>query len=141
MNLSYSVPKRAQNQIEQFSIQSNICISFESSDLCLFGVRRRRAWEHFYPFLPSFTARRFVWKIGFVQFVISTTVNRWVSSKIRRTEVTKELLKMRKSQKGTDLNFLPKLFLQITQKSSIGGQSTMSPLSKKRKTDGKTHKM
>ena len=48
---------------------------------------------------------------------------------------------MRKSQKGTDLNFPPKLFLEITQKSLIGGQSTMSPLVQKRKTDLKTPKM
>ena len=48
------------------------------------------------------------------------------------------ILQMRKSQKGTDLNYLPKSFLQITQKSLIRPQSAMSTLIQKRKTDLKT---
>ena len=37
--------------------------------------------------------------------------------------------------------FPAKIFLQITQKSQIGGQSTMSPLAQKRKKNQKTNKM
>ena len=48
---------------------------------------------------------------------------------------------MRKSQKGTDSNFPPKLFQEITQQLLIGGQSTMSALVQKEKTDLKRPKM
>ena len=48
-------------------------------------------------------------------------------------------LQVKKSLEGTDLNFPPKLFLQITQKSWIGGQSILSLLFQKKGKRTKRH--